>query len=95
VELHAGQVAFEVLERRDGAPAEDADTVNPSGARMTSLLWLIQTCCVDAAAQQRARRGHRHDVRPNSLPPVLATSPPSDCAIAWNRNRCRTPAPRP
>ena len=67
-----------------GAPADPAVTVNPGGATVTASPWDIHTCCAGGQpAQQHARVGDGQRVRPNSEPPVCATSPPSACVIAW------------
>ncbi len=68
-----------------GAPALPASAVKPAGAAATESPWLIQT---------RSDRGSSASrwpgvvtvasVRPNSLSPVLATSPPRAWAMAWN-----------
>ena len=59
-------------------------TVNPGGGTVTASPWLIHTSC-DAGSPRSSVPGSVTDsaVRPNSDPPVCATSPPSAWVIAW------------
>jgi hypothetical protein len=58
--------------------------VKPGGATVTASPWLIQTCWV-AGNPRSSTPGSTtvNTVRPNSEPPVCATSPDSACVIAW------------
>ena len=68
-----------------GAPALPASAVNPAGAAATESPWLIQTRSERGSSASRCPGVPTvASVRPNSLSPVLATSPPSAWAIAWN-----------
>ncbi len=67
-----------------GAPSVEADTVNPGGGVVTASPWLIHTCW--AAGRPRSSTPGSEttsDARPNSEPPVCATSPPRAWAMAW------------
>ena len=59
-------------------------TVKPGGGTVTASPWLIHTCCV-AGRPRSSTPGSVtvSAVRPNSEPPVCATSPPSASVIAW------------
>ncbi len=59
-----------------GAPSVSAVTAKPSGGRTTASRWLIQHCSAGRSPNRPARDVTRRRVRPNSPPPVCATSPP-------------------
>ena len=62
-----------------------ARQVNPAGAVCTESPWLIQTeNSSDVSVNNNPRSVTVTGVRPNSLNPVWATSPPKAADIAWN-----------
>ena len=68
-----------------GAPALLARAVKPAGAAATESPWLIQTRRLSGSPASRVPGiAILASVRPNSLSPVRATSPPRARAIAWN-----------
>ncbi len=68
-----------------GAPALDAVTVYPAGAADTESPCDIHTDSSPGSPANRAPgSATSNGVRPNSLRPVCATSPPSARAITWN-----------
>ena len=66
-----------------GAPAVEAVTSNPGGGSWTASLWLIHTGCWAGVPECSTPPSVVIVVRPNSRPPVLATTPPSAFAMAW------------
>ena len=67
-----------------GAPADPASAVNPGGADSTESPWLIHTASSSGRpCSSVPGTSTRALVRPNSLSPVRATSPPSAEAMAW------------
>ena len=62
----------------------DAVGRNPSGGVTTESLWLIHTVCSTGRSENNTEPGPStaRSVLPNSAMPVLATSPPSVCAMS-------------
>ena len=68
-----------------GVAEVEASTSKPSGAFETWSPWLIHTFCAAGwpASSTPPSPVSAASVAPYSRRPVLATSPPSACAITW------------
>ena len=85
VELHAGQPAVDVLERRHRGAGDGRGDGEPVGRRGDRVAVahphrLLAGSVAEAAGRRSVTVS---SVRPYSRSPVCATVPPSACAIAW------------